>query len=406
MWPTWGGLEWMRGPVVAEPWARVHADASATTAKCVAAAGIDTEVALEVIRYFDALVERHAAVDELVQATAELAECAVGLDIGGQRVWSGLSERRRPASAGVSSCVDFDVDGTKASLWLERMGHPAPVDGLVLERAAVAIKIRLSERGTPIPAPADTALIQTVVSSRATTEDRCQALSRLGLAPDEPLRVVVVSVDGEHERAAAEALVSCIRSARCSGVAVVAGSAVVLIQPRRLGDSTVSEIRSAAAHHALAKRVWPGLRVGVGSRTDAVSADKSWEQAVAAMRFALTPGGAGYLHHAGETIIEYGELGALALLAAVPTEVLMSHSEIAALNAMAATDVGALDISAIEAFFRTGSLRSAAQVLHVHHSTVAARLERVQQVMGWRLDEPVSRFGAEFALLTRRLTQS
>jgi hypothetical protein len=91
----------------------------------------------------------------------------------------------------------------------------------------------------------------------------------------------------------------------------------------------------------------------------------------------------------------------LALLAEVPPERLRAQPDVAALDALAATDVAAL-----AAFCRTGSLRKAAAVLHLHHSSVAARLAHVEKELGWRLDEPDDRFRARFALLARRLSRA
>lgn len=63
-------------------------------------------------------------------------------------------------------------------------------------------------------------------------------------------------------------------------------------------------------------------------------------------------------------------------------------------------------MAALEAFCRTGSLRKAAALLHLHHSSVADRLARVEDELGWRLDEPGDRFRARFALLARRLASA
>jgi DNA-binding transcriptional LysR family regulator len=72
---------------------------------------------------------------------------------------------------------------------------------------------------------------------------------------------------------------------------------------------------------------------------------------------------------------------------------------------LAESESGALDVDTLEAFCRTGSLRQAALALHLHHSSVAARLAHVEDALGWRLDEPQGRFRARMALLARRLAQ-
>jgi sugar diacid utilization regulator len=135
----------------------------------------------------------------------------------------------------------------------------------------------------------------------------------------------------------------------------------------------------------------PVVRVGVGRPVPGLQARTSWTQAKLALRFAT----------ADDAIIDYAELGSLVLLAELPPERLRAQPDVVALDALAATDVAAL-----EAFCRTGSLRKAAALLHLHHSSVADRLAHVEKRLGWRLDEPGDRFRARFALLARRLARS
>jgi DNA-binding PucR family transcriptional regulator len=45
-------------------------------------------------------------------------------------------------------------------------------------------------------------------------------------------------------------------------------------------------------------------------------------------------------------------------------------------------------------------------VLHLHHSSVAARLARIEEDMDWHLEVPRDRFRAQFALLARRLAHT
>jgi PucR C-terminal helix-turn-helix domain len=119
-----------------------------------------------------------------------------------------------------------------------------------------------------------------------------------------------------------------------------------------------------------------------------LEARTSWEQAKLALRFA-TP---------DDPIIDHTELGSLALLGELPPERLRAQPDVVALDALPATDLAAL-----EALCRTGSLRKAAVLLHLHHSSVADRLAHIENELGWHLDEPRDRFRARFALLARRL---
>lgn len=53
-----------------------------------------------------------------------------------------------------------------------------------------------------------------------------------------------------------------------------------------------------------------------------------------------------------------------------------------------------------------GSLRRTAEELHVHHSTVAARLAHIESQLGWDMDDPLDRFSATLVLMIRRIALS
>ncbi|HWN33871.1 MAG TPA: helix-turn-helix domain-containing protein [Pseudonocardia sp.] len=136
----------------------------------------------------------------------------------------------------------------------------------------------------------------------------------------------------------------------------------------------------------------------LGGAAPPLEARRSWLQARLALRFAA-PG-------AAEAFVDHDALGTLALLAEVPAQRLRTDPDVLALDALAATRAGAQDVAALDAFCRTGSLRQAAAELHLHHSSVAARLARVEQAVGWGLDNPGDRFRARLALVARRLAGS
>lgn len=99
-------------------------------------------------------------------------------------------------------------------------------------------------------------------------------------------------------------------------------------------------------------------------------------------------------------------LSSLELLADLPLDRVPKNPDVARINAIAATPTGALEVSAAEAFCVFGSLRRTAAELHVHHSTVAARLARMEFQMGWSFDDPMDRFMATLVLMVRRIALS
>jgi PucR C-terminal helix-turn-helix domain len=385
----------------------------------------DAEAAVRVIAYFDRLVERAATPSEVVRATAALAECAVGWAPSGgtgtlRFAPNGVAVAAEvPVQASGSAPVDPADSASTARVWLERPGAPAPLDDLVLERLALTARLLgTTRRRTPAPDLADPALVELVLAEREAQEDRARAVHLLGLAAGRPVRVLAVRpAPGRDPIAEAVALVGRGRAPHPVRVAAIGEVAAVLLQPPAGADPLPPELRAALTDLAApggtstaggeagdrAGSTGAGTAVGtvaaLGGTAPPLDARRSWSQAQLALRFAV-PG------TADTAFVEHDGLGALALLAELPAQRLRTDPDVLALDALATTRAGALDVAALEAFSRTGSLRQAATELHLHHSSVAARLARVEQAVGWRLDTPGDRFRARLALLARRLAGS
>jgi hypothetical protein len=361
----------------------------------LSAVDADAEAAVRVIAYFDALIGGGAGVAALVRAAAALAECPAGLVLAdGERIRMRPDGTPGPGPVAESGGVDLGPEGR---VWLERPGRPGPLDDLVLERFAIAARVLARPaRRTPAPNLADPGLVELVLAEREAAEDRSRALRLLGLSADRPVRLVAVAAADRDPGVEAVGLVARGIAARQVRVAVVGAVAAVLLQPPPDAD-VVGQLRAALADRTR-ERGAPdaGLRIGVGGPVDGLAARTSWLQARTAVRFAV-PG------PAGDALVEHAALGALALLAELPVERLRAEPDVAALDALAATPGGALDVATLDAFCRTGSLRQAAAALHLHHSSVAARLAHVEDALGLRLDEPDGRFRARLAVVTRRI---
>ncbi|WP_407562497.1 helix-turn-helix domain-containing protein [Streptomyces sp. 184] len=371
----------------------------------------DAAAAVRVIAHFQALLGGGAVDPEvLVRSTAALAGCPAGLS--GQAGASGRDGRRAvrfgpdgaalpcdgpPEASGASGAADR-VSGRRSlaptgCVWLERDGGPGPLDDLVLEWMALAAGVSPPH---PVRAPhvADPALVETVLSEREAVEDRVRALRLLGLSPERPLRVVAVA-GGRETDAGVAAVALLARGAPGATVRIAAMDALaaVLVQPAEGGANAAGE---PARDLSLAAAERVRGRFGVGGGVAPVRAHVSWAQARTALRFAGTGG-------PGEAVADHDALGPLALLAEVPAERLRADPGVRALAALAARDGGESSIAALDAFCRTGSLRRAAAELHLHHSSVAARLARAEAALGGRLREPDDRLRARLALYAWRL---
>ncbi|MFV9634183.1 helix-turn-helix domain-containing protein [Mycobacterium neumannii] len=62
------------------------------------------------------------------------------------------------------------------------------------------------------------------------------------------------------------------------------------------------------------------------------------------------------------------------------------------------------DLETLDAYCAAASLRRAADLLHLHHSSVARRLEHLGKAMGFNLTEPEGLLRASVALTAWRLS--
>ncbi|WAU79434.1 helix-turn-helix domain-containing protein [Streptomyces sp. Qhu-G9] len=347
----------------------------------------DAAAALRVIAHFEALLGAgRLDAASLVRSTAGLAECPAGLEVGGRVVRFGPAGTVPAESVGtVSGSAEFAPGGR---VWLERTGAPGPFDELVLEWMAIAAGVVHGgrEQDSPPHQVADPALVERVLSEREAVEDRARALRLLGLAPERPLRVVAV--------AGASSVAVLGRRELRPGVRVAAvGPLAVALVP---GAASVAEELRAFVREQGSE----GVRIGVGGRVPALDAGASWAQARLALRFAVDVAGL-----PDEAVVDHDTLGPVALLADIPVDRLRAQADVRALAGLAEGRGGPAALAALTAFLRTGSLRHAAADLHLHHSSVAARMSGVESELGYRLSNPQDRFRAQLALYALRLAQ-
>ncbi|NUT53181.1 MAG: helix-turn-helix domain-containing protein, partial [Saccharothrix sp.] len=102
-----------------------------------------------------------------------------------------------------------------------------------------------------------------------------------------------------------------------------------------------------------------------------------------------------------DPVVHHDSLGALALLAEIPPTAARENPDVAAVAALPTEDVATLD-----AYCATGSLRRAADLLHLHHTSVARRLEQIGRSLGLDLTTPTDLTRARLALTTWRLVEA
>ncbi|AMT72293.1 PucR family transcriptional regulator [Mycobacteroides immunogenum] len=327
---------------------------------------LDADEVFTIVSHFDRLDAADA--EAALRAAAELAGCPVGVR------WS---------------------DAAEPTVWLEREGPARATDELLLHRLRHLLNRAAPAQGTTSLRIDDPALIELLLSGDAKPEERARAARLLGLDATRELRVLAISAPASARRILAKALPGqAIRAVTIGrvGALVCQGTGNTTTLSDHLNDVIVGEF-PASPHSA------QGPWLGIGSSVAVIDAPVSWSQAQRALRFASSTG-------FGRRAIAYERLSLLEVLADIPAERVREIDDVVRINQIASTAAGAVEVDTLEALCQYGTLRRTATELHLHHSTVAARIQHVEQLMGWNLDDPIDRFLATFALMLRRVSLS
>ena len=336
----------------------------------LAALDADAEAALRVIAYFDALTESRAGLQAIVRGAAVLADCPARLDDAPRRVHvrvtpSGIAAPT-PTPPDARWMRTVVVSDGSATLCLERIGSPGPVEAMILERAAGAARAVLDRTRGRAPAP-DPALLELLVDPEAPAGARQQAARTLNLTP----------------------------AGRYHAVALPSGPAVLpLLAAADPLSRTAASSSAGAPVHPAAAGLPPG-RAGIGPAVCPPDLPASYVAARVALRFAAD----GTAEDPGPTVVRHEELGGLALLAGLPDTA--DLPDLRALEHAVATAPWAL--ATLHAFADAPSLRTAATALRLHHSTLQDRITQAEHLLGWPLRDPHGRLRLQLALALRRL---
>ncbi|WP_371591997.1 PucR family transcriptional regulator [Streptomyces virginiae] len=340
-------------------------------ALAVRLSGLDPYVdgAIRIIAFYDTLARRRVDLPALARSSAGLAECVAGIRIHGTGRTIRVAADGAPApdpTTPASTTAPLTLDEEEiGAVWLERPGPPGPLDEVLLDRFAITAAAAVERYGPARTTMADPALVELAISPDADEAAGARALRLLGFPADLPVRVVAVRARLPLDR---------IGSLLCPGRLVKAAS---------LGD--VGVVLATTVDIA---RIPAGVRAGIGA---ADGPARSWEQARTALRFTT----------ARRPVVHHDELGASALLARLSPDVLRGNADVAGIARVAAAHPE--DLETLDAYCATGSLRRAADLLHLHHSSVARRLDQIGKALGIDITEPAGLIRASLALTAWRL---
>jgi PucR C-terminal helix-turn-helix domain len=328
------------------------------------------EGALRVVMFYDTLMRRRVDLPALARASAGLAECVAGIRLHGtgrtiRMSPDGGQAPAPPPPTSTTTTAPITLDEEEiGTVWLERPGPRGRLDDMVLDRLAIAVAAVVERYGPARTTMADPALVELAISADSDQAARARALRLLGFAADLPVRVAAVRSPLPLDQVG-----GLVCPARPVKAAPLADVGVILA-------TTLDPVRFPA-----------GVRAGIGT---AESPGRSWRQARTALRFTGPR----------EPVIRYDNLGALALLAEVPPDAARDNADVTAIARMAGNPE---DLETLDAYCHTGSLRRAADLLHLHHSSVARRLEQLGKTLGIELTEPTGLTRARLALTAWRL---
>lgn len=302
--------------------------------------------ALRVVDYFDALDERGVGPEAYVRGAAALTSRVAGVRLA-QR---GLSLRIAPGGERIRDEHVLDLDerwpsrpvstGPGDRVWLEADERDA-THGVVLERVAQGVQRWVDRLDALAPDPRQA--WATLLNDPIPDERRRQLFAALRLDPTRTYQVVA------HLGASPGEGLHALATVR--GVEV---GATILPAPLDMDPQVAGQVQ-----------VGGQVRFGIGPAVPISDLLWSWKRAVIVLRMARP----------GEALV-WDKLGVLAplFLHARTEEILQSP----VVSAIEAGNLPWLDPT-VTAVTQTGSVRGAADLLGLHHSTVQKRIDKLQQ---------------------------
>ncbi|WP_188194550.1 helix-turn-helix domain-containing protein [Nonomuraea sp. SYSU D8015] len=325
----------------------------------------DAESAVRVIAYFDSLLRDHVSVPVLLSATARLTQCPVGL------FDAATGRRTRTAPDGsvdtpaTTPAQVRELSSGLGAVWMERDGPAHGLDEIVLERYAAAAEVTLERAAALAREGQDPALVELVLSAETGEAERARALRLLGFDPATPLQALAIALPDRGLAAGLRTMGHRVRAATI-------GDTEAVLVATDLPGSTLPE----------------GARVGIGPELPGARVAESWAGARTALRFTGPH----------DLVMRWSDLGALALFAELPEASVACLPDVRAMERL-----GEEALAAVRALCLAGSVRGAATAMHLHHSSMAARITRAESMLGFSLADPPGRLRAHLALALVRL---
>ncbi|MGW4533676.1 helix-turn-helix domain-containing protein [Nocardia sp. NPDC004340] len=294
--------------------------------------------ALRVIEHFDTLVDQRSSALAMLRAAAALADCPVGLEDPERGLRVGVDAAGRTISdVGAGTASRQTERFEEITVWLDRDGPLWPLDHLILERFARSLHSVKKTRDTS-PAVAATRI---ACDPDASPADRHNALRQLGLGS-------AVTVVATH-----------LANARHLPPGLVLDEHQINLFPASMPPHTIP-LDIAAGIHSCA-----GAEVHLG-----------WQYARTALRIAID------LTTGEPTHVRYDQLGCIAtVVESVDADTAARAPDVRRVVELQAQRPWV--VPTIEAVLSHSSIREAARLQNLHHSTMRQRIDWLERQLGY-----------------------
>lgn len=327
----------------------------------------------------DLLVEEGVGLQDFCTAVAQNLRRRVRADIFRQ------SFQAAPVDAPLSEASSCLGEG-EILLWLSPPLPDLPAR-LLGQRLIHAIRIILRQGPSGASAGSESDCLRALLGGAGTPTQRASDLERLGLSEHcTPLVAAIAGDVGELSRA--HELACCLSTSHP-------------VRATRLGDVLAVVLRERPPVDVCVPK---GLSVGLGEALPPGRIHESWEGAKQALRFALPSRSQGVPSRMIDaTVVDIAKAGCLRILVDA-----VDHLDVAGLGDVQTIreleEKGLPDtLNVLEAVAATESIRQAAQLVHLHHNTVASRVEAAEEALGFHLRENYGRTRLLVALTLYRL---
>ena len=317
---------------------------------------------LRVIACFDELIIGNVNTRALLGAAASLAGCNAGFrqDQPARVVRVTPDGELCPEAEPTGQVLHPDEGLT---VWLEREGPKRANDDIIVERLALAVRIRCGPGHQEVDTRRDLAVL---LDASVPLDERQLAAARVGLRPTATYRVVAAPLFALWKERPNDVPEDVVPTA--------SGPLHALVVP-----GTVTTVNANPA--------------GVGIATRPEHIHHSFRTAVVALRLCSPPTASVV------TADEYGSL--IGLLADASPE-----AHIPDVDLIEDVMVHSWACATLDALIRAGSVRQAARLCGVHHSTLQTRLEAISEVVGFDPLDGLGRTRLGIAYLVWRLRHS